>query len=76
MPLALPISVFSVPCLTNIIISLKECFGKVRFVLVQNSAFDIINAGKKNMVLIFVIGTVEFKMKGYFCFQATGSKRN
>ena len=64
----------SVPHPTKIFKSVNECFDHIRFVLVQNAAFNITNAGENNAAFIFVIGIVGYKMRGYFYFQATGSK--
>lgn len=52
---------------------LKVALCFVGFVSVQNTVFDITNAGKKNTAFIFVIGAVKYKMRGSFCYQ-TGTK--
>ena len=43
--------------------SVNKCFDYARFVLVQNAAFNITNAGKNNAAFILVIGIVEYKMR-------------
>ena len=68
------IQYISVLCFTNIVISVKKCFDNGRFVSVQNAAFDITNAGK-NTTLIFVIQTVEYKMRACNSVQTIGTKQ-
>ena len=43
-------------------------------ILIENTAFDNANAGKENLVFVFVIGVVEYKMICCFCFQATSAR--
>ena len=42
---------------------LKKCFNHVVIILIQNTSFDTANAGKENVVFVFVIGAVESKSR-------------
>ena len=47
--------------------SIKKCSNYV-IILIQNAAFDTVNAGKENVVFVFVIGAVDYEMICCFCF--------
>ena len=58
----------SVLCFAKAIKFIMKCFNHVIIILLKNTAFDTVNAGRENVALIFLIGAVEYEMTCFFCF--------
>ena len=55
-------------CFTKAVESIKKCFNYVIIIFIQNAVFDTANAGKENVVFLFVIRAVWYEMICFFCF--------